>query len=76
MRLLVEALNVLRHLTSAVSIINSKISPEMKKVIHLVTAKVSLLLSSLLFLFFTTLVLYHLAQIVSLLVAGDEGSRK
>lgn len=40
MRLLVEALNVLGQLHSAVSIINSKISPEMKKVIHLISAKV------------------------------------
>lgn len=40
MRLLVEALNVLGQLNSAVSIINTKISPEMKKVIHLVTTKV------------------------------------
>jgi hypothetical protein len=40
MRLLVEGLNVLGPLNSAISIINSKISPEMKKVIHLVTSKV------------------------------------
>ena len=40
MRLLVEGLNVLGPLNSAISIINSKISPEMKKVVGLVTAKV------------------------------------
>lgn len=40
MRLLVEALNALGQLNSAVSIINTKISPEMKKVIQLITKKV------------------------------------